>query len=162
MGRAQVFMGLFLVLLVSGCGPAHQGDSSAVSAIDPVLKGRGPLRQLLVAVATDVANHDWDGFLGRCSEMHFAAQVEDMGMGRPQYIAEMLGLHMVGNSIKLGEMVQYSDLDRLTGVRFDTVEEAYGVMIIKGQAFLKDEPPLKLEIWVSNIGGELKLTGALG
>lgn len=120
------------------------------------------LRTFLLGIAGDVHRHDWDALVGRASPPHRNAQVDGMGMGLPQYAAELMGLHNVGNSIKQGEIVTWEDMNRLARIRFTEVDEDSGVLIVRGEALLLDGSTLKIEIWVGTLGGEHVLTGAVG
>ncbi|MFH1532891.1 MAG: hypothetical protein ABIK09_19375 [Pseudomonadota bacterium] len=160
MGRGWTALVIAGLLAVSCSGTGGGGD--AIAGIEARLKGRGMLKTFLLDVADDVRRHDWEALLGRASPPHRYAQVDDMGMGVPQYLAELLGLHMVGNSIKRGEEVTSEDLNRLARIRFTEVDEDLGVLILRGEALLQDGTVLKLEIWVATLGGGHVLTGAVG
>ncbi len=148
-------------LLAAGCsGPQDGGD--AIAAIEDRLEGREMLRAFLLGVAREVSRHDWEAVTSRASPPHRYAQVDGMGMGLPQYVAELMGLHNVGNSIKRGEIVTWEDMDRLARIRFTEVDEDSGVLIVRGEALLLDGSVLKIEIWVATLGGEHVLTGAVG
>jgi len=148
-------------LLLASCSGPRGGDD-AIAGIEARLDGRGMLRTFLLDVADDVRRHDWDSLLTRASPPHRDAQVDGMGMGIPQYVAELMGLHNVGNSIKRGEEVTLEDMNRLARIRFTEVDEDLGVLIIRGEALLQDGTALKIEIWVGTLGGEHVLTGAVG
>ena len=155
-------MALVLTLgLVIGCSGAR-GGGDAIATIEHHLEGREMLRTFLLAVADEVQRHDWDALVERASPPHRQAQVEDLGMGLPQYAAELLGLHTVGNSIKQGGIITWADLDRLVRIRFTEVDEDLGVLILRGEAQLDDGSVLKIEIWVGTLGGEHVLTGGVG
>lgn len=148
-------------LMLASCS-ASRGGGPAIAAIEGRLEGRGTLKAFLLEIADEIQRHDWDAFVGHASPPHRYAQVEDMGMGLPQYAAELLGLHTVGNSIKQGDMVTWEDMDRLARIRFTEVDEDLGVLILRGEALLLDGSTLKIEIWVATLGGEHVLTGAVG
>jgi hypothetical protein len=160
MRTATLLVSLALLALV-GCSGAR-GSGDAIAAIEDRLEGRGMLKTFLLDVASELERHDWDAFVGHASPPHRYAQVDDMGMGLPQYAAELLGLHNVGNSIKQGEMVTWHDMDRIARVRFTEVDDDMGVLIIRGEALLHDGTTLKIELWVATLGGEHVLTGAVG
>ncbi len=152
---------LLALLALVGCSGAR-GGGDAIAAIEDRLEGRGLLKTFLLEVASEIERHDWEALVAHASPPHRYAQVDDMGMGLPQYAAELLGLHNVGNSIKLGEMVTWQDMDRLARVRFTEVDDDMGVLIIRGEALLHDGSTLKIELWVATLGGEHVLTGAVG
>lgn len=52
------------------------------------------------------------------SPEHKDTQVDGMGMGYPQYVAELLDLHTVGNSIKTSEVLSAEDMDRIREIDF--------------------------------------------
>ena len=160
MRRSWVVL-VIAALLAAGCsGPRGGGD--AIAAIEDRLEGRGMLRAFLLGIADEVMRHDWETLADRASPPHRHAQVDGMGMGLPQYVAELMGLHNVGNSIKRGEIVTWEDMDRLARIRFTEVNEDSGVLIVRGEALLQDGSTLKIEIWVATLGGEHVLTGAVG
>ena len=159
--RQPWILAAFAVLTLASCS-GSRGGGDAIAAIETRLEGRGMLRTFLLDVAGDVSRHDWEALVGRASPPHRYAQVDDMGMGLPQYAAELMGLHNVGNSIKQGEMVTWEDMDRLARIRFTEVDEDLGVLIVRGEALLLDGTALKIEIWVATLGGEHVLTGAVG
>ena len=152
---------LLAALLSTACSASRDGGDT-IAAIEARLEGRGMLRAFLLDVADEVARHDWEALVERASPPHRYAQVDDMGMGLPQYVAELMGLHNVGNSIKRAELVTWEDMDRLTRIRFTEVDEDLGVLIIRGEALLSDGTTLKIELWVATLGGEHVLTGAVG
>jgi len=161
MPRALSTTVILLTILAAGCSGAR-GGGDAIAALGDRLDGRTTLRTFLLDIAQEVETHDWEALLTRASPPHRYAQVEGMGMGLPQYLAELMGLHMVGNSIKQGDSVTYGDLDRLAKIRFTELDEDLGVLIIRGEAILTDGSFLKIELWVATLGGEHVLTGAVG
>ncbi|MBM4370354.1 MAG: hypothetical protein FJ098_01785 [Deltaproteobacteria bacterium] len=160
--RSWVLIPLSLVpAVMAGCS-APRGDEDAVASLAAALQGKDDLRGFLTGVAQEIRTHDWEGLLRRASPPHYESQVTDLGMGHPQYLAELLGLHTVGNSIKRGETVTWSDLKRLDRVRFLELDDGFGVIIIRGEALLADGSTLKLELWIGFLGGEHVLTGGVG
>ncbi len=154
-------LSLLTLIALVGCSGAR-GGGDAIAAIEDELEGDLMLRSFLLDVASELQGHQWEAFIGHASPPHRYAQVDDMGMGLPQYAAELLGLHNVGNSIKQGEMVTWDDMDRLARIRFTEVDDDMGVLIIRGEALLHDGTTLKIELWVATLGGEHVLTGAVG
>ncbi len=161
MPRILMTITILLTILATGCSGSGRGGD-AIAALQDRLEGRTTLRTFLLDVAQEVELHEWEALMKRASPPHRYAQVDDMGMGLPQYLAELMGLHMVGNSIKQGDTVTYGDLDRLAKIRFTELDEDLGVLIVRGEVLLTDGSTLKIELWVATLGGEHVLTGAVG
>lgn len=154
---------ILLILLLPTCSEsARIGRPSPIERLLPKLEEQDQLASLLMGVAEDVERHDWTSLIERASPAHYNAQVEGMGMEHPQYAAELMGLHSVGNSITLGDLVRYSDLDRIVHIRFTGMETEHGWIVIKGEAFLSDSTVLRIQIDVAKEGAKLVLTGAVG
>ena len=109
--------------------------------------------------------HDWGGFLARCDKENQHIQLGELGMGAPQYIAEMLGLHEVGNSLTPGgERLTQSHLDRVTAFEAFTCEASpIWTYTLRGRVVLDDGSRLRTTIDVlQRPDGSFVIMGAVG
>jgi hypothetical protein len=91
-----------------------------------------------------LANRDrWDELLARAEPSHRDVQLDRMGMGVDQYLAELFGLHTVGNSIDpAGDGLDAADLRRVGtfvvhGTRANgSLVEVFGAVEVEGQGTL--------------------------
>jgi hypothetical protein len=119
-------------------------------------------------VVANAESHAWTAVLEHCEEAHRNTQI-GMGIKMEQYVAEIFGLHTVGNSIaRAHDGIDDKDLDRLhhfvvTEV-LDVADDGRGNRFdARGTVDVKGGTPLKftLEI-VVRPDGQLRLTGAVG
>lgn len=153
----------FVFLAFAACGPKVAPAPAAASATDP----------RVVAFASEVVDlaerHSWNAIVERADEAHRATQIGDMGMTTEQYVAEVFGLHTVGNSIDAADDgVDAADLARLghfavTDV-VDVPDDDRGARTdVHGTVQVNGARPLHftLEV-VVRPDGQLRLTGAVG
>lgn len=143
---------LLLMSLAASCvprGPVPIADDPELNAFVRDVEGQ-------------LEAHAWQEILGAVEESHYQTQVVDHGMGEPQYLAELFGLHHVENDIKQGDIVQWSDLERIQAVdiqELTPVDETYRLI---GAVTLEDGTTLDLQARVSRVQGRYVLTGAVG
>lgn len=92
---------------------------------------------------------------------HKQAQV-GRGMGVPQYVAELLGLHSVGNSLSTG-VITDDDLNRVRDLSFSKAERSGNIVTLTGKATVSEGSGARtlrtsIDIDISS----MKLTGGLG
>ena len=143
------------------CRPGA-GDSIACVR-EPRLELGGPqLAAFLADVERVTEAHQWDALLELCSADHRKAQMGEMHQDKATYLAEILGLHSVGNSLT-DNRVTFDDLKRIEQLTLvEIVAEGDGWYSIIGIVTVKSHPPLRLELRVSTHGGRPRLDGALG
>lgn len=94
---------------------------------------------------------------------HRKAQMADMGMAEPQYIAELLDLHRLGNSLDRDDKgLDWKDLRRLRGVELQPPLIKGQTLIYEGTALLKGGQRLKVKIEMVPCATGYCLTGAVG
>lgn len=149
---------VLVLLLVGACAvtkaPPH-GAAPALTA-DPALDA------FLHDVARALEGHDWDVLLDAADAAHYRVQVTEHGMAEPQYVAELFGLHRVGNSIEGTPPLTWSDLEGIEAVRLTSAGRAGGEVTVSGEVTLRDGRVLALEARVVERAGGFRLTGAVG
>jgi hypothetical protein len=106
------------------------------------------LQDFLERLTAAVERHDWRMVLTLFQGSNFKDQT-GIGIDQPQYIAEGLGLHMVGNSIVKGnEHIEFKHLNDITRIELTrmTGPDEQGLLTIYGQVTRADGTPLKVEI----------------
>ncbi len=93
---------------------------------------------------------------------HYRTQVIELGLGEPQYVAELFGLHRVDNDIKRGEVVQWSDLERIESVRMRELTPINGQYRLEGSVILEDGSDLELQSLIGRSEDRYVLTGGVG
>lgn len=83
-------------------------------------------------------------------------------MSEPQYIAELFGLHHVGNTIKRGPRVEWSDLERIESAELERISTTGGSPRLTGTVTLRDGSTLELRARVERQEGRYVLTGGVG
>ena len=140
-----------VMLLLVGCSGTGKLSS------DPAMN------TFLEEVRSVVEGHDWPGVLEVVDRENYETQVRGMGIGEPQYVAELLGLHMVDNSIRRGERVEWSDLERIDDVMFDRMRSTGDWWEVEGSVRLDDGTRLHLNLMVmQDREGRYWLTGGVG
>ena len=106
------------------------------------------LEDFLQRLTAAVERHDWRMVLTLFQGSNFKGQTE-IGIDQPQYIAEGLGLHMLGNSLtKENERIEFANLNgieriELTGM---TGPDSQSLLTVTGHVLLRDGTRLKVEI----------------
>ena len=121
------------------------------------------LADFLAQVTRAARAHDWPALLALCSAEHRAAQLGQLGMAEPAYLAEILGLHYVDNTINDGEPVTLDALATIAGLEVtDLATTARGSFELTGWVMRTTRPRLRLTLRVRREGARLVLFGALG
>ncbi len=120
------------------------------------------LGKFLNTLKTNVEAHKWGPVFGQCSPMHYKTQIMTSKIAPPQYIAEILGLHSEGNSIKEGKKLGYEDLKRIKTLSYDTVDFDGKMITVTGNTTLQDDTELKINLLIEIIDNKYRLTGAVG
>lgn len=128
----------------------------------PPITGDAELSAFARQVEADLEAHAWQEILAHAQRSHYGTQVEEHGMSEPQYLAELFGLHRVGNDIKRGQRVEWSDLERIESVRLESVSPSGGDQILTGTVTLRDGSTRALRARIAREGGRLVLTGGVG
>jgi hypothetical protein len=114
-------------------------------------------------IKTDVETHAWMEFVDQCSPANVYTQMYEFGISAPQYIAETMGLFMVGNSIDtLGDGLHLEDLEKITKVVFRSFEKKENGYLIKGNVILKDGLKFDLSLEVIQEDGKWVILGGVG
>ena len=106
------------------------------------------LQDFLERLTAAVERHDWRMVLTLFQGSNFKDQ-SGIGIDQPQYIAEGLGLHMVGNSIvKDKEHIEFKHLNDITGIELTrmTGPDEQGLLTIYGQVTRANGTSLKVEV----------------
>lgn len=143
---------LVLIGFIAGCAPRER----APLADDPQLDS------FAREVGRSLEAHDWQTIVSMADTSHYQNQVVEHGMGEAQYVAELFGLHRVDNNIKRGDLVQWSDLERIASVELQEVTPLNGQRRLLGLVTLDDGSTLDLEARIAEVQGEYALTGGLG
>jgi len=106
------------------------------------------LQDFLERLTAAIERHDWRMVLTLFQGSNFKDQT-GIGIDQPQYIAEGLGLHMVGNSIVKGnEHIEFRHLNDITRIELTrmTGPDEQSLLTIYGQVTRADGTSLKVEI----------------
>ena len=106
------------------------------------------LQDFLERLTAAVERHDWRMVLTLFQGSNFKDQT-GIGIDQPQYIAEGLGLHMVGNSIvKDKEHIEFKHLNEISGIELTrmTGPDEQGLLTIYGKVTRADGTSLKVEV----------------
>jgi len=106
------------------------------------------LQDFLERLTAAIERHDWRMVLTLFQGSNFKDQT-GIGIDQPQYIAEGLGLHMVGNSIVKGkEHIEFRHLNDITRIELTRMAgpDEQGLLTIYGQVTRADGTSLKVEI----------------
>lgn len=142
-----------LVLLVTGCASAPAGSSLTD---DPAVA------EFAREIERGLEAHAWGELLALPDPDHYRIQVSEGGMGEAQYLAELFGLHSVGNSIKRGETVTWADLERIEEVTLTRLAESATGYDLHGRVTLTGGGELELQGRIIEADGRLRLTGGVG
>ncbi len=88
-----------------------------------------------------------------------------LGMSVPQYVAELLGLHTVGNSLNTGAITA-DDMSRVRDLSFSKAERSGDVVTLTGKATIGEGSGVRtlrtrIDIDISD-AAQMKLTGGMG
>ena len=106
------------------------------------------LEDFLQRLTAAVERHDWRMVLTLFQGSNFKGQTE-MGIDQPQYIAEGLGLHMVGNSLtKENERIEFAHLNEIEQIELTgmTGPDNQSLLTITGHVLLQNGTRLKVDI----------------
>lgn len=143
-----------LLLLVAGCASQRQQIR---------LSDDERLNSFLEDVREAVETHAWEDLLEAADDEHHRLQVVEMGMSEPQYLAELLGLHMVDNDIGDGEAIEWEHLDGIETLRFDELDDrAPRAWVVRGYTVLADGRRLDVQADVVQRNGRYQLRGGVG
>lgn len=144
---------VLLILLHTGCASTPE---------QPPLTGDAELNAFVRAVERDLEGHAWQDVLGVADPDHYRTQVVEHGMPEPQYVAELFGLHRVGNNIERGGRIDWSDLERIRSVELESLSTTGPPHSVAGTVTLADGSTLRLQAQVAQMQGRYVLTGAVG
>lgn len=144
---------VLLVLLPSACGSAREA---------PALTADAELEAFARRVTAELESHDWRAVIDAAQQDHYRTQVVEHGMGEAQYVAELFGLHRVDNTIKRGERVGWSDLERIESVELERISTTGSDPQLVGTVTLRDGITLAFRARVTREDGRYVLTGGLG
>lgn len=114
-------------------------------------------------VEADLEAHAWRDLIAAADPDHYRTQVTEHGMPEPQYVAELFGLHRVDNTIKRGQRVEWSDLERIEAVGLEEISTTAGAgRQLVGTVTLSDGSTLELSAQVDREEGRYVLTGGVG
>ena len=143
---------LLLIPLAAGCTPR----GSALLSDEPGLNA------FVREAARSLEAHDWQQILAIADRNHYRTQVVEHGMGEPQYVAELFGLHRADNDLKRGEAVRWSDLERIASVELQSVTSQGEQHLLTGIVTLEGGHTLALQARVERVQDRFVLTGAVG
>lgn len=138
----------------------HTGCASTPEP--PPLTGDPELNAFAREVERNLEAHAWQNVLAVADPSHYRTQVVEHGMPEPQYVAELFGLHRVGNNFERGEQIEWSDLERIQAVEMESLSAAGGPHALTGTLTLVDGSTLQLRAQITRVQGRFVLTGALG
>jgi hypothetical protein len=113
-------------------------------------------------IGRDLEAHQWQSILVAADSDHFRIQVVEGGMGEPQYVAELFGLHHVDNNIRRGDSVAWADLERIESVDLQRIEQVGDRYRLSGSVRLRDGTTLDLQAQILERNGRYRLTGGVG
>jgi hypothetical protein len=135
-----------------------RGDGAAIPTVSPAPVARERilfhvtdhiLQDFLERLTAAVERHDWRMVLTLFQGSNFKDQT-GIGIDQPQYIAEGLGLHMVGNSLVAGdsERIEFANLDEIEQIELTgmTGPNNEGLLTVTGHVLRRDGSRLKVEI----------------
>lgn len=152
---SRMILLLLLLALPPAAGCAHTPRPPAVSGV-------AALDTFVWEVAQSLETHDWQFVLASADPEQYGTQVVELGMGEPQYVAELFGMHHVDNNIKRGDVVTWADLERIGTVTIYEVEQSGEAYRLHGDVQLSDGTSLRLQAGIQEQGGRYRLTGGVG
>ena len=120
-------------------------------------------REFLAETERLAEGHQWRAILDRAHPGHRAAQVDDMGMGEAQYVAELFEMHGPDNSIGEGQ-ITWEHLNKIQSLTFKGCEpgDDYYHSFPYGEAVLVGGKVLTFKLFVLHKKGRFWLGGGLG
>ncbi|CAN5617887.1 hypothetical protein BH23BAC4_BH23BAC4_11770 [soil metagenome] len=106
--------------------------------------------------------HDWEAVVARAEPGHYESQVGSLGMGEPQYVAELFGWNTVGNSVAGEGPITWADLERIREVALDAAVPVNGEYELQGTVRLDDGSRRDLRARITRTQTGFALTGAVG
>lgn len=125
------------------------GPSPAAKALDG----------FLASLEKEIGAHDWKGLLKAFNPENRQTQLELGVTSDAQYIAEGIGLHLVGNTLP-GDVTSFASLDQIKSVKLGRELGASGE--ISGVATLADGSERAISLFVSAKGKGFEITPAVG
>lgn len=124
----------------------------------------GPLADFFGRLERATERHDWKALLALAAPEHRREQIDRLGMTEPTYLAELLGMHYVDNSIGGDDgRVTVEDLDTIRGVEVtDLARTEHETYEATGWVTLTTGGRLRLTLRLRRAGERLVLFGALG
>lgn len=146
---------ILLLLLIAAACRSSPGP--------PPLTSEPELDAFARQVEADLEAHAWQDLIAAAADDHYRTQVVEHGMAEPQYIAELFGLHRVGNDIKRGQQVEWSDLERIESVELERISTTGARRHLTGTVTLRNRSRLELQAHVARDDeGRYVLTGGVG
>lgn len=142
-----------LVALAAGCATTPQQQPLAANP---------NLDRFARQIARDLEAHRWQDLLAVADSDHHRTQVVEHGMPEAQYVAELFGLHTVGNNIERGARPEWADLERIRSVELDALNTGARPHSLEGTVTLDDGSTLRLRARVAREEGSYVLTGGVG
>ena len=142
-----------LALLFAGCAPNPD---------PPTLTSADDVGAFVAALEASLEAHAWQEILAVADPNHFHTQVVEMGMSEPQYVAELLGLHRVDNTIEVGEELEWADLARIESAALDPATGSEPPIPVTGTVTLTDGSTLEIMGSITRERQRLLLTGGVG
>ncbi len=155
-GRTRGHLLLLLLLLLL---PVTACRSSTER---PPLTDQPELEAFARQVEAALEAHAWQDLIDAAARDHYRTQVVDHGMPEPQYVAELFGLHRVGNTIRRGQQVGWSDLERIESVELDRITTTTRGSRLIGAVTLRNGSTLSLQAQIERVEDRFVLTGGVG
>jgi len=148
------FLIVLVPLLLAGCAPR---------ALDaPLVTANPALAQFAAELQERLETHDWPAILAVADPDQYETQVRQMGIGEPQYVAELFGLNTVGNTISDHGRIGWSDLERIQQVRITSLTSLNGDHELVGRVTLDDGSERAIRAQIIRPREHFLLTGAVG
>lgn len=138
------------------------GAACASAPEAPPLSADPELDAFARQVERHLEEHAWQELLAVSDPDHYRVQVVEHGMPEPQYVAELFGLHSVGNSIERGATLAWADLERIGSVELHEMERSGDAHRLTGTVSLDDGGTLELQARIRRTDGRYVLTGGVG
>ncbi|MGB1206227.1 MAG: hypothetical protein ACPG5B_11305 [Chitinophagales bacterium] len=166
--RYSILLYLSLSICIAcGSGKSLQISQDTYKVLNekmPSIKHEQELKKFLGEIKKDVETHNWGNIFAKSSKKHYLTQFK-LGIKPPQYAAEILDLHKVGNNIVSNDKkVEYEDINKIQKVDFQTISfgETEKSIVVTGKTTLNDKSKLNVTLFIEVIDGKYALTGAVG
>ena len=139
-------------------------DHGFTCAREPDLVAGGPaVARAFADVKRVIEAHQWRALLDLADPAHKKGQL-GMGQDEPTYLAELMGLHFVGNSVGSGDdPITFDSLSTIEKIEpLEILRQGNGNYAVLGFATIKGGVRLKWVIEMVNRGGRYLLTGGVG